>query len=242
MLAVQHQLAFARPLQARVRSVRRPFRPAAGEGGYRLPHDIRDRLTAALAPFRNRESAFALATFLARFWSVPGRVALAFHIDRRELKDRPDLGLTEDRVRGAIKTLEAVGFLERAIPPPGSKYKATEDGLHRKPIKFVFGPEYAPAFLAANKRAAAARGGVSGARRSLPPDAARRPSTAVLAGQTLRSPKSKSVANPQVNLGELTRTSVLPAEPSGPIPLELALQRLSEGVFGKPRVNSDRSR
>jgi hypothetical protein len=29
-------------------------------------------------PFRNREAAFALATFLARFWSVPGRVAGSF--------------------------------------------------------------------------------------------------------------------------------------------------------------------
>src|SRR4028118_273061 len=73
MIAVQHLLSFARPLAARVRSVRRPFRPAAGEGAYRLPHDVRDRLTAALAPFRNRGSAFALAAFLARVWWGPGR-------------------------------------------------------------------------------------------------------------------------------------------------------------------------
>src|SRR5919107_5102287 len=111
MIAVQHQLAFARPLAARVRSVRRPFRPAAGEGPYRLPHDIRDRLGTALAPFRNREAAFALATFLARFWSAPGRVACSFPIDRRELADRPDLGLTEKRVRSAITTPQAGGFL-----------------------------------------------------------------------------------------------------------------------------------
>src|SRR5918998_3656456 len=127
MIAVQHQLAFARPLAARVRSVRRPFRPSAGEGTYRLPHEVRDRLTAALGPFRNREAAFLLATFLARFWSVPGRIAGSFPIDRRELADRPDLELTEKRVRSAITTLEAVGFLERAIPPTGSRYRATEE-------------------------------------------------------------------------------------------------------------------
>ncbi len=167
MPAVQHLLSFARPLAARVRSVRRPFRPSAGEGGYRLPHDVRDRLSAALAPFRNREAAFALATFLARFWSVPGRVASAFPIDRRELAGRPDLGLTEKRVRSAITTLEAVGFLERAIPPSGSRYKATEDGLHRKPILYVFGSEYGSAFVLANKRAQAARGGDRHARRPL---------------------------------------------------------------------------
>src|SRR5215217_8947176 len=117
---VQGLLSFARPLAGRVRSVRRSFNPSREGRGYRLPHDIRDRLTTALAPFRNRDSAYALAVFLARFWSVPGRVALGFPIDRRELADRPDLGLTEDRVRGAIKTLEGVGFLERAIPPTGS--------------------------------------------------------------------------------------------------------------------------
>ena len=68
-------------------------------------------------PFRNREAAFALATFLARFWSVPGRVGGSFPIDRRALADHEGLGLTEARVRGAIRTLEAVGYLERAIAP-----------------------------------------------------------------------------------------------------------------------------
>ncbi len=91
-----------------------------------------------------------MATFLARFWSVPGRVGGSFPIDRRALTDHDGLELTEARVRGAIRTLEAVGFLERAISPSGSRYKATEEGLHRKPILFVFGSEYAPAFIAAN--------------------------------------------------------------------------------------------
>ena len=67
-------------------------------------------VAASLAPFRNREAAFTLAVFLARFWSVPGRVSGSFPIDRRALADRPDLGLTEKRVRNAIRTLEAVGF------------------------------------------------------------------------------------------------------------------------------------
>ncbi len=238
MLAVQHQLAFARPLAARVRSVRRPFRPSPGEGAYRLPHDVRDRLTAALAPFRNRESAFALATFLARFWSVPGRVAGSFPIDRRELADRPDLGLTEKRVRSAITTLEAVGFLERALPPAGSRYRATEEGPHRKPILFVFGSDYGPAFLAANKRARAARSGVPGARRPLAPTAAQRPSTALLEAHNLKRPKSKSEAIPQVIMGPLRQQSSLPAQPSSPTTLDLALQRLREGVFGKPSHGS----
>jgi hypothetical protein len=52
-----------------------------------------DRLAAALMPFRNREAAFVLATFLARFWSVPGRVAGSFPIDRRALADHEGLEL-----------------------------------------------------------------------------------------------------------------------------------------------------
>src|SRR4028119_2002926 len=102
MPTVQHLLAFARPLAARVRSIRRPFRPSAGEGAYRLPHDVRDRLTASLAPFRNRKAAFALATFLARYHSNPARLLEGFIIDRRALADRDELELTEARGRGAV--------------------------------------------------------------------------------------------------------------------------------------------
>ncbi len=239
MPAVQHILPIVRPLAARVRSVRRPFRPSAGEGAYRLPHDIRDCLTAALAPFRNREAAFALATFLARFWSVPGRVALAFPVDRRALADHGDLELTEARVRGAIKTLEAVGFLERAIPPVGSQYRATEDGLHRKPILFVFGPEYAPAFLAANRRAKVARGGDRHARRPLHPSVSLQPSTAASEAKSLKSPKTRVQAEPLVIMGEITKAESSPAQNLTPLP------RLSDAalkVFGKPSLGKGGAR
>jgi hypothetical protein len=126
-----------------------------------LPRDVHDRLTAALAPFRNRDAAWELAVFLARYWSMPGRIVGSFAIDRRALVEHPELNLTEKRIRSAIRTLEDGGFLERDLAPSGSKYKATEGGLHRKPIQFVFGAEYACAFLAANKRAAVVRGRLS---------------------------------------------------------------------------------
>src|SRR3954471_23780123 len=157
-------LPLPRPAPRRNRSNRRPFTPASA-GPYRLPRDVGDRLTAALAPFRNRDAAFVLAVFLGRFWSTPNRLLTAFPIDRRELADHAALGLTEARVRGAIGTLEEVGFLDRAVVS-GSTHKPTPDGLHRKPVLFMFGADYGPLFSAANRRAAAARERRSGLRRT----------------------------------------------------------------------------
>jgi biotin operon repressor len=183
-------------------------------------------------PFRNREAAFSLATFIARFWSAPGRIVEGFVIDRRELADREDLGLSEAKVRGAIRVLEEIGFLDRAVAS-GSKYKATEDGLHRKPIRFEFGSEYAPAFIKANGRAAATRGGHSRDRRAISPTGVPRPSMAFPVARPANSPKYKSEAVPTVNLGEL-RTGKkigLPPKPFVPDPkLEAALENLKQAI------------
>src|SRR3954453_2614648 len=119
-------LPFPRPPSTRQRDSRQPFAPSQS-GVYRLPYDVRDRLAAALAPYRNRDAAFALATFLARFWSMPTRLLAAFPIDRRELADHAGLALTEARVRGAIRVLEEVGFLDRAVRS-GSTHQPTPDG------------------------------------------------------------------------------------------------------------------
>src|SRR3954453_5601738 len=78
-------LPFSHPAPRRTRGVRRPFTPLPPAGPYRLPCGVRDRLTAALVPFRNRDAAFALATFLGRYCSTPARLLAAFPIDRREL-------------------------------------------------------------------------------------------------------------------------------------------------------------
>ena len=141
----------------------------------------------------------------------------SFPIDRRALAAREGLELTEARVRGAIRTLEEVGFLERALAPSGSRYRATEEGLHRKPILFVFGAEYGPAFIAANRRARAARGADLRARRPpITPASSPRPSVAFPGAQGTNPPKSKSEADPQVIMGEIRQEKDigLPAQPS----------------------------
>src|SRR5215211_5750251 len=175
-------LPFPRPAPRHSRSNRRPFTPSPPASPYRLPHDVRDRLTAVLGPFRNRDAAFALATFLGRFWSTPNRLLTAFPIDRRELADHAALGLTEARVRGAIRTLEEVGFLDRAVAS-GSTHRPTPDGLHRKPVLFIFGRDYGPLFGAANRRVAAARERRSESRWGSGLAASRRPSTGLPAAR-----------------------------------------------------------
>ena len=103
-MLVQPRLPLALPMQARARSVRRPFHPALGEGAYRLPNAIRDRLAPSLAPFRNRESRLCPGglprAVLVVAWS---RIVETFHIDRRALADHGDLDLTEKRIRSAIR-------------------------------------------------------------------------------------------------------------------------------------------
>jgi hypothetical protein len=166
---------------------------------------------------------------------MPGRVVSSFPIDRRALADRPDLELTEARVRGAIKTLEAIGFLDRAILAPGSTYQATEDGLHRKPMFYVFGSEYGPAFITANGRAAVARERDRAGRRGDRLSARPRPSTPVPEALSLRSPKNSSAAESSVIMGEVVKRGGIP--PKAFVPnanLEAALERLrrAAGIAG----------
>lgn len=223
----QPSLPLPRPAwRSRQRNVRRPFTPSPAAGPYRLPNEVRDRLSIALAPRRNRDAAFALAVFISRFWSAPGRIVSNFPIDRIALADRPDLGLTEGQIRGAIRALEEIGFVDRALVS-GSKYRATVDGLQRKAVLFVFGPEYAPAFIAANRRAAAARGAQSRQRAPVAPPMTSRGSTALSGARPLSLPENKSEAVPLVLIGKQMQSLPPRAEPN--LALEAALARLEQG-------------
>lgn len=194
-------------------------------GPYRLPAGIRDRLSAALAGRKNRDAAFALAVWLARYWSSPRRLLCAIPVDRRAIADRDDLGLTEARVRGALAVLVEVGFLARYEPDPGKRYQRTEGGLQRRAILHRFGEEYAVAFTAANARSQAARGAPAPARKPAPPrpEAKRAPAANVVAPRPM-PPAELAQKHPtggsRVIMGEERRASAL----------EAAIERLRRGV------------
>jgi hypothetical protein len=249
MLAVQPRLPLVLPMQARARRVRRPFHPSPVEGPYRLPRDVRDRLLSALVPFRNRDAAFALATFLGRFWSTPGRIVEAFHIDRRALANHGELDLTEKRIRSAIATLEEIGFIGRAVTS-GSKYKPTENGLHRKPIQFQFGSDYAPLFIVANRRAAARRERQSQADWSQVLVSSHRASTGSAEAREVsntsvrnlaKGPKSRNPSERSMNLGPLVKSGLPPSAFEDHPELTAALERLRQGVFGKAGADEGRA-
>jgi hypothetical protein len=233
----QPLLPLPRALPARARRIRKAFQSGT-PSAYRLPHEVKDRLVVALEPFRNRDAAFALAIFLGRFWSMPGRVALPFPIDRRALADRQDLQLTEAQVRGAIRTLERIGFLARSLTS-GSAYRATGEGLRRKPIPFTFGSDYAPLFIAANRAGKIAHEADRKAGRYQTPDNRQRPSATTprtcvdlplgMGSPSPKSPKDKSEAESLLLMGE--KRFGLPPRISIPnANLEAALDRLQKAI------------
>jgi hypothetical protein len=133
---------------------RRRFIPSRWNGNYKLPRSANELLTVRLFSFRNRDAAHKLAVFLGRMNSGPRRIntkrgpygIAAFPIDRRVLKDNKDLGLTEAQIRGAIKTLIAVGFIE-VVEVDGSAYQSVTaadgtPGVYRKPIQYKFAGQF----------------------------------------------------------------------------------------------------
>lgn len=205
--------------------VRRPGSPWAptAAGPYKLPRVVQDRLTVALAGFRNREAAFTLAVFLARFWSAPRKLLAAFPIDRRALAEHEALRLTEARVRGALTVLVEVGFLARYEPDAGRRYQRTESGLQRRAILHRFGEEFAVEFARANARSQAARGAAAPARRPISRPTAERAPTANLAASSPMPPAQVAQKQNSSERG-LIMGEQIPAGIGGS--LEAALDRL----------------
>jgi hypothetical protein len=126
---------------------RRHFIPSRWLGRYWLPARVHDMLTQRLGlRFKNRDAAHRLAKYLGWKHSGSERFGKPFPILRQVLKDQPDLGLSEDQIRGAIKTLLRVEFIVRD-PTSGSEFKRTSaNGVRRKMHRYHYGPEFASAF------------------------------------------------------------------------------------------------
>src|SRR4051794_37273827 len=108
--------------------------------------------------------------------------------------------------------------------------------LHRKPVLFQFGGDYAASFSRANQRAQAARERHSRVRRAFTPAIASCPATAALKPSALSSPKSKSSEAAKVLMGELRPK--LP-EPSSFNPkLEAALEQWKKAAEGQGLLRS----
>jgi hypothetical protein len=154
----------------------------------------------------------------------------AFHIDRRALAEHAALGLTEKQIRGAIRTLEAIGFLDRALTS-GSLYKTTEEGLRKKPIRFHFGAEYGLLFDRANRRAAAIRERRSAAVRPQVLVNGPRASVGSVAAQNSKGPKNRNPSLEVAYLGPIAKEGGIPPKAFEPnTNLEAALDRLLQGI------------
>ena len=137
-----------------------------------------------------------------------------------------------------MATLEKVGFLVREIPPARARYQRTVDGLHRRPIVWRFGPDFALEFAKANARAQADRGARSADRRTQPVSS--RPTS--LQGAPMAPAVVAQIETPAVSvfhLGEKPSGTVARGFPEGrtagpPEPnaaLDDALARLRVAIF-----------
>jgi len=207
----------AAPVVKRLRTSRRPIAQVQDVGPYRLPRMATERLLDRIQGVRNGEAVFVLATFLARFHATPNRLGEPFCIDRRALAGHDKLGLTEARVRGAIRVLIEAGFLE-PVSVAGSAYRPTETGLRKKPVQFVFSQE----FLAIFKKAVSRSQG-SGARRPL--------RSHYLA--------QKDPSGRYINPGETKNQRSSAPNPTRNEKLEAALLALRNGVLGEKPASEE---
>jgi hypothetical protein len=127
-------------------------------------------------------------------------------------------------VRGAIRTLERIGFLER-MPAGGRTHQATAEGLHRRPVAFTLAADYRTLFDTANKRAERARSRGSWVERTQTPATPHRASTATPAARPANSPKYKPSEATKVYLGEYRKPPSVPQPLLQNSALEAALDR-----------------
>lgn len=120
-----------------------------------MPESVGDRLGALLQGRRNAEACWALAVHLARC-NAGSRLLEAFPASRRGfdgsggLLELEGLSLSEKQIRNALLALEEVGYLVREIAA-GNGWQRTSAGMRKAPVRYRFGPEFFPLFLAASR-------------------------------------------------------------------------------------------
>lgn len=194
-------------------------------GGYRLPRGVEARLAAAARELRNEEAVMRLAAFLGRFHTAPAVLGRAFPVDRAALAAVGTLGLTEARVRGALKVLEEIGFVVREAVK-GSTYRPTAAGLRRKPILFRIGVEFGALFERANAAALRARRTGSTDRRPVTPSPA--PRTPTPAVSRPKAQPASLLTERDRRSGSVSSGEQVAANPDAG--LEAALARLRSAV------------
>jgi hypothetical protein len=117
------------------------------EGTYRLPLHIGNELESMLRDTGNPEASWRLAMLLALTWTRPACFGAPFVIDRRALNGLLALRLTEDQLRGAIKTLLKVGFIVRA---GGGQFD--RERQRNRAALYQFDPHFAALFRARLER------------------------------------------------------------------------------------------
>ena len=122
------------------------FLPSPYCGDYKLARSVHRLLSVLLKGFKNGYASYKVAVWLAKMNAGPKRLKTTFPIVRMVLKNREDLGLTEDEIRGSIRTLLRVGYIEVVPHPAGDIYQQTDEGVRRLPIQYRFSGQFYQTF------------------------------------------------------------------------------------------------
>lgn len=135
-----------KPRRKHRRTLHPTWFPSAYSGeNFRLAPSLAQMLRASLGKARNREDTFKLAVWLARMNAGPKRFGKCFPICRQALTKLESLGLTENRIRGAIKKLLEVGFI-RLASESEAKARLGDAGWKCDPNQYLFDGEYEKTF------------------------------------------------------------------------------------------------
>lgn len=115
-------------------------------GNYKLPARIGDDLESRLLARKNAAKAMRLAVFIARYHTGPRSNRASFVLVREKLMLNEDLCLTENQIRGAIKTLIEVGFLEKLGNPGYERCTRTRSGVKRRCANYRLGADFQSRF------------------------------------------------------------------------------------------------